>query len=92
MLKLEEFVFGSYVRLSFNIEDLPSGTALSGKLQRNGQTYSLTNATNGNVLTMSSATNSLEAGRYKFVLLWYTISSNEPIEEQETDLIIKARK
>lgn len=92
MLQLEEFVFGAYVRLSFNIENLPSGTALSGKLQRNGQTYSLTNATNGDVLTMSSATNTLEAGRYKFVLLWYTVSNSEPIEEIETDLIIKPRK
>lgn len=92
MLQLEEFVFGSYIRLSFNIESLPSGTMISGKLQRNGQTYLLTNATVGDVLTMSSATNTLEAGRYKFVLLWYTVSNSEPIEEIETDLIIKARK
>lgn len=91
MLQLEEFVLGSYVRISFNIGNLPSGTALSGKLTRDTQTYNLTNNTVGDVLTMSSATNMLPAGKYKFVLVWYTISTNEPIEEEGAELIIKPR-
>jgi hypothetical protein len=92
MLELESFVVGAYVRLSFDISDLPAGTAILGKLQRNGTTHNLTNTTLGDILTMSSATNSLEAGKYKFVLLWYTTATSEPIEEEEMDLIIKARK
>lgn len=92
MLQLETFVAGAFVRLSFDIAALPAGTALSGKLQRNGATHLLTNQTNGTTLTMSSATNTLEAGKYEFVLLWHTTATNEPIEEEEYDLIIKARK
>jgi hypothetical protein len=92
MLEIESFVFGSHVRISFEMSGVPSGTSFSGKLQRSGQTYNLSNTTEGTTLTMSSATNTLEAGKYKFVLLWYTIATNEPIEELEADLIIKPRK
>ena len=91
-MELDDFVFGAFVRLSFNISDLPTGTGIVGKLQRNGSTTALINTTVGSTLTMSSATNTLEAGRYRFVLTWQTTDTQEPIEEHETDLIIRARK
>lgn len=92
MIKLDDFVLGATVRLSFDVSALPAGTSLSGKLQRDGATHNLTNSTIGTVLTMSSATNTLPAGKYTFVLLWLTTATSEPIEELEADLIIKPRK
>jgi hypothetical protein len=92
MMQLEEYVQGATVRLSFDVSALPVGTSLSGKLQRDGNTYNLTGSTNGDVLTLSDTTNTRPAGKYKFVLLWYTVATGEPIEELESDLIIKPRK
>jgi hypothetical protein len=92
MLQLEDFVLGATVRLSFDVSALPVGTSLSGKLQRDGETFEMTPSTNGNIMTLSSATNTLPAGKYKFVLLWYTVATEEPIEELEADLTIKPRK
>jgi hypothetical protein len=92
MLQLEEFVLGATIRLSFDVSALTAGTSLSGKLQRNGETFNLTPTTNGNIMTLSDTTNTRPAGKYKFVLLWYTIATGEPIEELEADLTIKPRK
>lgn len=95
MLQLDDFVFGATIQLSFGISDLLSEiplSSLSGKLQRNGETFLLTNSIIDTELIMSSATNTLPAGKYKFVLLWYNTTNNEPIEEYEYDLTIKPRK
>ncbi|MCA0231618.1 MAG: hypothetical protein LCH91_14190 [Bacteroidetes bacterium] len=92
MEALETFVEGAYVRLSFDITGLTQGTSLKGKLLHKGQTYQLSNVINGTILTMSSATNTLPAGTYKFVLLWYIEETDEPQEEEEYEIVIKPRK
>ncbi|MEI7585577.1 hypothetical protein [Runella sp.] len=92
MLQLEDFVLGATIRLSFDVSALPAGTSLSGKLQRDGETFNFTSSTNGNVMTLSDTTHTRPAGKYKFVFLWYTVATGEPIEELEADLIIKPRK
>lgn len=92
MLTLDDFVFGATVRLSFDISKLPDDTTIEGKLLRNGTTHALTNSTVDNILTMSSPTNELPVGKYNFVLTWYTISTDEPIEQIEAVLIIKEKR
>lgn len=92
MLQLPNFVEGATVRLSFNVASLTAGTGLSGKLLRNGTTYALTNSTVGEVLTMASTTNTLPVGKYKFVLTWYTIATDEPIEQHTAELEIVAEQ
>ncbi|AYQ31451.1 hypothetical protein [Runella sp. SP2] len=92
MEALETFVEGAYVRLSFDVAGLTVGTSLQGKLLFKGQTYQLFNELNGTILSMSSATNTLVSGTYKFVLLWYNQDTNEPFEEEEYEIIIKPRK
>lgn len=93
MQELETFVYSSTVRLSFNKALIAAGTTLSGKLLRNGETYLLENSTVGDTLTMSSDTpEPLPVGKYKFVWLHYTISTNEPLQQGEAEIIIEALK
>lgn len=87
------FFVGGQAELSWDISKLPEGFSLQGTLLHNGNTYPMTNITNGDTLTMRTNENQVFIeGRYTFVMTMYKTANDEIVEEETVEVLFKTPK